>query len=102
MALRQHASRHTSKLFTASGSGGALTVANGDNVQVNGITFATTTANATVFTVTDASDNVLFIINVASVGTFSHEVCWLADAGIKVQSDRNDGRVVVFHNSPGN
>lgn len=102
MGIGKFASRHSTQLFTTSGVPGALTVVNGEPVQVCGITFSTTTANATVFTVTDASDTALFVVNLAASSSFEHSVPWIADAGIKIQSNRADGRVVVFHNSPGN
>ena len=105
MGIASFASRNTYKLFTALGVAGALTVANGDNIQVCGFIFEATTANDTVFTVTDASDNVLFKFAQVkpAVGSSSHvDICFMADAGLKIQSSRNDGSVVVFHNNPGN
>lgn len=105
MGIANFASRSTYKLFTGSGSGGALTVASGGNIQVCGFVFEATTDNNTVFTVTDASDNVLFKFAQVktSLGSSSHvDICFMADAGLKIQSSRSDGSVVVFHNSPGN
>ncbi len=95
----QLASRHTSKSFTGTGAAGALTVSSGEAVTVYGITV--TTAADAIFTVTDANDNLIFTIDPAAATTFSHEVCWKADAGIKVQSSVADGEVVVFHSASG-
>ena len=100
MGMAGVASRHSSKSFTATGAGGALTVANGEPVTVYGITVST--AADAIFTITDASDNLIFTIDPAATTSFSHEVCWKADAGIKVQSSVADGEVVVFHDNPGN
>ena len=105
MGIANFASRSSYKLLTASGSAGALTVASGGNFQVCGFVFDATTANDTVFTVTDASDNVLFTFSQAKPATASAshvDICFMADKGLKVQSSRADGSVVVFHNSPGN
>ena len=105
MGIANFASRNTYKAFTASGTSGALTVAGGGNIQVSGFVFESTSNNGTIFTVTDADDNTLFtFLQVANLtGSSSHvDICFMADAGLKIQSSRNDGSVVVFHNSPGN
>ena len=105
MGIANFASRNTYQLFTATGSAGALTVAGGGNIQVCGFVFDATSDNNTIFTVTDASDNTLFTFSQVknSLASSSHvDICFMADAGLKVQSNRADGSVVVFHNSPGN
>jgi hypothetical protein len=94
------ASRRSHKVFTATGSGGALTVASGSPVQVCGIAFTSVTTS--IFTVTDADDTTLFIVAATAGTTRQVSVPWLADNGIKVQNSQTDGSVVVFHNSPGN
>ena len=100
MGISNFASRNSHKVFTATGSGGALTVASGEPVQVVGIEF--TAVTAAIFTVTDGSDTTLFLVAVAAGTSHNLQSCWHADAGIKVQNNQTDGSVVVFHNSPGN
>ena len=94
------ASRRSHKVFTATGSAGALTVASGNAVQVCGITF--TAVSAAIWTVTDTDDTTLFVVSMTANASFEESIPWLADNGIKVQSNKTDGSVVVFHNSPGN
>jgi hypothetical protein len=102
MSMTRVASRRAYKAFSATGSGGALTVASGEPVQVNGI-LLTSGAAATVFTLTDAEDNVL---GKASIGIAKEsttiDVCWIADTGLKIQCDKTDAYATVFHCSPGN
>jgi len=97
------APRRTSQTFTATGSGGALTVASGEPVTVFGMALYAGTA-AAVFTITDASDNTEFVIGVAANETYETSTKWKADAGIKVQISAVAGspHACVFHESPGN
>ena len=99
MGMMECASRLTHKTFTASGSAGALTVAGGEPVKVVGIVFKAVTA--AVFTVTDASDNALWTYAVAANSGDSVEIPWVADIGIKIQTNQTDGAATVFHQSPG-
>ena len=105
MGIANFASRSTYKAFTGSGTGGALTVASGGNIQVCGFVFQATADTNTTFTVTDANDNTLFTFTQVknSLGSSSHvDICFMADKGLKIQSSLSSGSVVVFHNSPGN
>ena len=99
MGTANFASRTSHKVFTATGSAGALTVAAGDSVQVTGIEF--TAVSAAIYTVTNAADTTLFLVAVAANTSHNLQTPWNADAGIKVQSNQTDGSVVVFHNSAG-
>ena len=100
MGIAKFASRTSQKTFTASGAAGELRVANGDNVQVCGILF--TAVSAAVFTVTNDGTTVKFLVGVAANTSLEVSISWLADDGIRIQSDQADGSVCVFHNSPGN
>ena len=100
MGIGNFASRHTGQDFSATGVGGALSVAAGEPVQVVGIHFYAL-AN-TIFTVTDASDVALFRVGVEAFNSYNIQTNWIADAGIKVQSNDATAACMVFHNSPGN
>ena len=103
MGIAKFASRISGSQFATSGLSGALTVASGNPVQVCGIHFSGDTANATVFTVTDADDTTLYTVHLLTGGTsYNIQVPALYDNGIKVQSNRTGASVAVFHNSPGN
>ena len=103
MGMTKVASRTTTKSFTVSGVDGALTVASGSPVTVYGCSLYSGTAN-TIFTITDAADVTLDVIGVLADSTISMEVCWKADAGIKIQIDAGSGapNATVYHDSPGN
>ena len=104
MGHSDFASQNTYHLFTALGEAGAKTIAGGGTIRVFGFIFTATTDNETVFTMTDASNTALFTFTQLknSIGGSSPVwVCFLADAGLKVQSSRDDGSVTVFHNAPG-
>ena len=94
------ASRTTQKTFTVADAGGEVTVASGNAVQVCGIVF--TAVTAAVFTVTNDGTTVKFLVGVAANTSFEASIPWLADDGLRIQTDQADGSVVVFHNSPGN
>jgi len=100
MGIAKFASRTSQKTFTASGAAGELTVANGDNVQVCGILF--TAVTAAVFTVTNDGTTVKFLVGVDANVSRQVSIPFLADDGLRIQTDQLDGSVVVFHNSPGN
>ena len=103
MGIASFASRRSSSQFGTSGLAGALTVANGNPIQVCGIHFSGAVASATVFTVTDTDDTTLFTVHLLTGGTsYNIQVPALYDNGIKVQSDQTAASVAVFHNSPGN
>jgi len=93
------ASRTSQATFTASGSGGEMTVASGNAVQVCGILF--TAVTAAIFTVTNDGTTVKFLVNVAANTSRQVSIPFLADDGLRIQTDQTDGSVVVFHNSPG-
>ncbi len=93
------ASRRSPKTFTVAGVAGALTVAGGEPVNVYGIEFQAVTA--AIFTVTDASNTTLWTFSLPANQSTCVEIPWVADAGIKVQTNQTDGSVCVFHNNPG-
>ena len=97
--MASYASRTTQKTFTASGSAGELQVAGGDNFQVCGILF--TAVTAAVFTVTNDGTTERFLVGVAANSSFELTVPFQADDGLRIQTDKTDGSVCVFHNSPG-
>jgi len=105
MGMANKASRNSTKSYGAgaTGASGALTVASGAPVTVYGITLYAGTTKA-VFTITDAADVTLAVIGVPAAITNSIEVCWKADAGIKIQIGSVNGspNATVFHDSPGN
>ncbi len=103
MGMNSVASRNSTKTLTATGASGALTVASGEPVTVYGISLYAGTGNA-IFTITDGSDTTLSVVGVLSNSSISVEVCWKADAGIKVQINAVSGapNVTVYHESPGN
>jgi len=109
----QFASRQTEQTFTASGASGEVTIVpnpspdtdlsnNGMPVQVYGMHFTADGANATIFTVRNgAGDATLFTVNVVADGSYNLLTPWQADVGLRVQSSRSAGTVIVFHSSPG-
>ena len=97
--MASYASRTTQKTFTASGSGGELQVAGGDNFQVCGILF--TAVSAAVFIVTNDGTTEKFLVGVAANTSFELTIPFQADDGLRIQSDQSDGSVCVFHGSPG-
>ena len=97
--MASYASRTTQKTFTASGAGGELTVAGGDNFQVCGILF--TAVSAAVYTVTNDGTTEKFLVGVAANTSFELTIPFQADDGLRIQSDQSDGSVCVFHGSPG-
>lgn len=99
MGMTKVASRRTGKTFTASGSGGALTVDSGKPVTVYGITLQAVTAN--IFTIADGAGTAIFTYSVAANTSDSVEICWKADVGISIQSGQADGSACVFHDNPG-
>jgi hypothetical protein len=100
MGIKGHASRLTTKAFGVGDQ--TLTIAAGAPLQVCGICF-TSRAAATIWTVKNGAGDTLFTVAVTAADTsYSLEVPWLADAGIQITSDKTDGSVAVFHNSPGN
>ena len=97
--MASYASRTTQKTFTASGSGGELQVAGGDNFQVCGILF--TAVTAAIFTVTNDGTTEKFLVAVPVSSSFELTIPFQADDGLRIQTDQSDGSVCVFHGSPG-
>jgi len=76
-------------------TGVTTTIANGENVRIYGIIISSAqtvgflnNAGTTLFTI---------VVNVAGM---SNNICWLADAGLKVAAGAG-GDIVIFHSNPG-
>jgi len=70
------------------------TIANGESVRIYGINVSG--AQTVVFS--NNAGTTLFTIVTNAVGV-ANNICWLADAGLKVLPSAAD--VVVFHSNPG-
>lgn len=100
MGISLFASRLSTKAF-ASGDQ-TLTVAGGQPVQIIDICF-TSRAAATIWTLKNGAGITLFTVAVTAADTtYCLGARWLADAGLTITSNKEDGSVAVFHNSPGN
>lgn len=97
MSMTSTASRRAYQAFATGAQ--TLTVAAGEPVKVHGIAFQAVTA--AIYTITDGSDNTEFKYSVAANTSDCIGVCWMADAGIKVVSNKTDGSACVFHDNPG-
>ena len=100
MGMTKIASRVSPKTFSASGSGGALTVASGEPVTVYGIVLKS--VSASTFTIAKGAGTAIFDYYLAATASDTIFICWKADAGISVQSSSGDGSCAVFHDNPGN
>ena len=99
MAIGRVASRHTYKAVSTTDT--TLTVESGAPVHVYGMKL-TAGAAMTTFTVEDgAGSETLETIKVASGTTLECSVPWLADAGVRVTTDKDASYVTVYHNNPG-
>ena len=96
--MYEYASRRSHLVF-ASGAN-TLTVAGGDSIHVCGMLFHA--ATAAEFLIQDgAAGTTLFTFDLAAAGVFELQTKWIADAGLSVTSDQDDGSITVFHKSPG-
>jgi hypothetical protein len=101
MGHSDYAPRTTRKAFTVADAAGALTVANGGTIRVSGFVIHNVTAD-TIWLITDAANNTLIQIQIAAAKTTQEfTICWVGDAGVKVQNDKGTGAVTVFHGNAG-
>ncbi len=102
MGMSKIASRTTFKVFTATGTGGQLTVASGAPVTIYGYSVYAGTSDA-VFTITNADNDQVSIYAVKADESASIQICWKADNGFSIQTDSFAGgtSATVYHDSPG-
>ena len=96
--MYEYASRRSHLVF-ANGNN-TLTVAGGDSLHVCGMLFYANTA--AIFTIQNgAADTTLFTFSLAAATVFEIQTKWIADVGLSVTSNQDDGSITVFHKSPG-